>query len=101
MDGLGLLERFDCPVPWCAGYRPEHGGEGEEPGAWLHTGEDEQLGAGATAVRVARGAGPSRYAVMLDLSTERDAAGLRGLGAQLRQVAAALEARAGVLDARP
>lgn len=30
--------RIDCPISWCTGRWIEHGGYGEEPDQWVHTG---------------------------------------------------------------
>ncbi len=39
-----MNDYFDCPVTWCAGYRPDHGAEGDAPDQWMHADRGTSIG---------------------------------------------------------
>ncbi|OJU39576.1 MAG: hypothetical protein BGN97_05700 [Microbacterium sp. 69-10] len=60
----GTHEQFACPVPWCAGYVWDHGGDGlSGPEDWMHSSERKPLGGLLWAVRGAVGSGPEFWSV--------------------------------------
>lgn len=66
-DELAMLaRRIDCPVPWCSGLWIDHGGDGADPGQWLH--EDEHgtdLPHGAFLGRSQLGGGPVEWSLTM------------------------------------
>lgn len=60
----GTHGRFACPVPWCAGYVWDHGGDGMcGPEDWLHASETMPLAGTLHAVRTSVGSGPAVWSV--------------------------------------
>lgn len=58
-----LRERFECPIPWCAGDVEEHGGDGTLPHEWLHSSDSLPLSGVLWANIWCTGSGPVRWAV--------------------------------------
>ncbi|GAA1769733.1 hypothetical protein [Agromyces humatus] len=80
--------RIDCPLSWCRGRYLDHGGDGAEPDAWVHEGEDIKLGSLGSAAFIRVGAGPVRLAMSLELRGEFDVDGLQAIAADLHGIQA-------------
>jgi hypothetical protein len=98
IEQANAASRFTCPVQWCAGYVPDHGGDGAEPGDWVHTGADERLPAGAVGYPAQQSGGALEYGIVLagaELGHTHGADALAVFAGELRALAGVLDRRAG------
>lgn len=89
--------RFECPIPWCAGEVWEHGGDGSEPGDWLHSSADLDLNASMWAQVWSVGADAPRWGVHAAREGYIEAEDAESLASMLEAAALALRAHGRLL----